>query len=193
MYSKTQQEVIDRYLEATKDCAEDRIPIAQIISLKRNIGKARPERGFLLSKIYSPNKDTKSGAGRPKKIVNNVLVQSVLSSYTNLHSAVRQYYWLSDIIAGVSRLDLGGNTRNLSTKTIYLYLSCCKAITVDLLKEAEGIGDRQAQKLLLAISISSRMVHKELVRMGYVVKCSAKADLDEDYDCHVQEYYTDTY
>ncbi len=167
IYTKAQQEVIDRYLEATKNNPDCRISIDKLIGMKKRIPKYRPDNSFLkLIEDTRLNEDDFElvKAGRPKTVVDNNRVFNFLSPYVDRYDlAKKEFYWLDDIVVGVTRLDLGGNTRDLSVYLLFDVLSICAMIDVDILKEYCEVADRQAQKILKALVVANRMIEKEIV------------------------------
>lgn len=166
-YSEAQQVIIDAYMEATKQHPDKRLPIARIVGIKRHIPKCRPDKAMLqkCEKEYLAG-DVKVEIGRPKRHIDNKLVSSVLMDYVDYYQAKERYWWLDDILTGVSRLDLGGNTRPLSVVLLYNFVSTSTIINTDIVMEYCDVGIRQAQKVLLALSIAVRAIEKELVRDG---------------------------
>lgn len=85
-----------------------------------------------------------------------------LQHYCTFTEAVEDYPFLDNIITGVCNLDLGGNTRPLSTRVVYTLLTTQAIISTKLIMEAHYVGERQAQKICACLRIASREVVKHL-------------------------------
>lgn len=71
-----------------------------------------------------------------------------------------------DILHGVARLDMGGNTRPLRKKTIYVLLAKAERLSTDIIMEALNVQKRQAQRYMQACGIAQGMIRNEVVRRG---------------------------
>lgn len=166
----TQREVVARYYEATKDCPSSRMPIEKLLGMRNKIPKYRPV-NHILKKLEAERINDEEDAepvvakrGRPKKEIKNTIVLEFLSPYfDNYRYAIADHYWLDDILTGVSRLDLGGNTRDLSKYHLFDILSVCATIDVEMVKKYLCVADRQAQKVMTSLVIVHRMIEKEVV------------------------------
>jgi len=166
-YSVAQQQIIDRYLEATKHCPESRIPLEKLVSMKKHVPRCRPdstmlkkcERDFLESEQLET-------VGRKKRQIDNSLVASIFYKYEDYYDAKSRFYWLDDIITGVSRLDLGGNTRPLNTGVLYNFLSTASVINTTIIMDYCDVKERQAQKILLSLVVANRVIENEIRRMN---------------------------
>jgi hypothetical protein len=172
--TKAQQEIVDRYMEATKDTPESRMPIEQLLKLRKAIPKSRPDNAMLRileeQRLASVTDIEPVEKGRPKNVVKNSMVLNFLEPYFDMYSeCVKDHYWIDDIFTGVSRLDLGGNTRDLSKYHLFDVLCVCASIDVDFIKEYLSIGERQAQKYMVSLQIAHRMVKKEIIERNLVV------------------------
>lgn len=166
--TKTQQAVVDRYLEATKGCPESRMPIEKLIGMKSKIPKYRPDRTVLLKCEQAYLEEPLEEVGRPKRQLDNKFISSVLVG-VDFSAARERFYWLDDIIVGISRLGLGGNTRPLNKGMLYTFISTSSVINTTVISSFCEVGDRQAQKIMLSLCIAHRMIEKELKRMGYTL------------------------
>lgn len=104
-----------------------------------------------------------SGTGRKVSNIDNSFVYSYLSCfhfYTDCH-----YRMVDDVLTGVSRLDMQGNTRDLSKYLLFNFLSCCQVINTAIIRDYLGIGVRQSQRLYKALVIANRAIHRELLIM----------------------------
>jgi hypothetical protein len=168
-YSETQQKVIDRYMEATKDFPESRIPISKLIGMKHRIPSARPDKSTLQKCEEDFLEETVAIMGRPKRQIDNNYVKSVFYKYQSYKDAKKQFYWLDDILVGVSRLDMGGNTRPLGTGVLYSFICSSNIINTSIIQDFCNVGVRQSQNIMAALVIANRMIEKELLRMGFEV------------------------
>lgn len=142
--------------------------IAQILKFKRHIPKGKPDRQSLETcEAAFLNEDIVVASGRKIRQIDNTFVSSIFSKYPTLSCAIKQFYWLDDILTGVARLDMGGNTRPLSLSVLYDFLSESGIINTTIISSYCGIGTRQAQKVMLSLTIANRMCEKELRRMGF--------------------------
>jgi hypothetical protein len=166
--TETQQEVVDRYYEATKDNPDSRMPVEKLLGMRNKIPKYRPN-NYMLKKleeerINDVSEDLPVTRGRPKKEIVNTVVLEFLSPYFDDYALIaEEYYWLDDIFTGVSRLDLGGNTRDLSKYHLFDLLSVCAKLDVSFVQDYLSVGERQAQKVLMSLGIAHRMLEKEIV------------------------------
>lgn len=167
----TQQAVVDRYMKATEDCPEARMPIAKLLAMKNHIPRSRPDKAVLAKceKEFLAEGDSPIKSGRKQRQIDNTKAESVFYAFEDYYQAVERFYWLDDIITGVCRLDLGGNTRPLSRGVIYNFISTSTIINTDIIMAACDVQMRQAQKILLSVGIAVRMIEKELIRMKLVV------------------------
>lgn len=69
-----------------------------------------------------------------------------------------------DIFYGVVRLDLGGNTRPLSTMVVYRLLSKLDKLSSDIIADALGLSDRQARKYMQACGLVQLLIRREVVK-----------------------------
>lgn len=165
--TETQQEVVDRYYEATKEDPDSRMPIEKLLGMRNKIPKYRPN-NYMLKRLeeerINDDCETPVTRGRPKKEVVNTLVLEFLSPYFDDYELLsEEYYWLDDIFTGVSRLDLGGNTRDLSKYHLFDILSVCAKVNVAFLQDYLQVGERQAQKVLMSVGIAHKLLEKEIV------------------------------
>jgi hypothetical protein len=163
-----QKEIIARYNEATKDDPDSRLPVEKLLGLSRRIPKYRPSNHHLKKleeeRINEPLEDQEVSRGRPKKAIINNIVLDFLSPYFNNYSILSEtYYWIDDVFTGVSRLDLGGNKRDISKYHLFDILSVCAKIDADFVGEYLHTEKRQSQKIMLALSVAHRMLEKEIV------------------------------
>lgn len=163
-YTAAQQQVIDAYLEATKDNVDVRLPLSKIIAIKKHIPKYKPDKIVLLK----CERDYLDGGvdqivGRHKRQIDNKVCSSLLSKYNDYYQAKEQHWWLDDILVGVSRLDLGGNTRPLSVVLLYNFISTSSVINTTIIMSFCSVAVRQAQKILLSLSIAVRLIEKSLL------------------------------
>ena len=166
-YSATQQGVIDRYIEATKSCPEGRMPLIKLVGMKNRIRRVRPDIALLeMCEMKFLSKPT-GVMGRPKRQLDNSFVRSVFYMYEDYYEARKQFYWLDDIIVGVSRLDMGGNTRPLSVSILYNFVRTSNIVNTSIISDYCDVGPRQAQKIMVAVILIHRMIEKELRRLGF--------------------------
>lgn len=168
-YTEAQQQIVDRYLDATKDNPESRLPLSVIVGIKKHIPKYRPDR-VMLEKCEEQylQQEPIVAPGRKQRQIDNKAVSDVLSKYKSLKQAVRQFYWIDDIITGVSRIDLGGNTRPLSISLLFHFISTSTVINTSIIMSYCDVKTRQAQKIMTSLSIANRMIVKELKRMTLI-------------------------
>lgn len=165
--TKAQQEVVDRYYEATKNSPETRMSVEQLLGMRKKIPKYRPDNS-LLKKLeeerVNDGTETIVTRGRPKKEINNTLVLEFLSPYFDCYDLIcKEYYWLDDIFTGVSMLDLGGNTRDLSKYHLFDILSVCAKINVDFIQDYLNVAERQSQKVMTSLVIAHNILEKEIL------------------------------
>jgi hypothetical protein len=167
-YSATQQIIIDAYLEATKHHPDQRLPIARIIGIKKHIPKCRQDKAMLqrCEREYIDGDVKSAPVGRKKKQVDNKLISSIFNEYVDYYQAKERYWWLDDILTGVSRLDMGGNTRPLSVGLLYNFISTSTIINTDIVMDYCNVGVRQAQNIILALSITIRSIEGQLIKDG---------------------------
>lgn len=166
--TEAQQEVVDRYYEATKDDPDSRMPIEKLLGMRSKIPKYRPDNHLLKKleeeRINDMQDTTIVTRGRPKKeIVNKIVLEFLSPFFDDYRLLSKEYYWIDDIFTGVSRLDLGGNTRDLSKYHLFDILSVCAKIDVSFLQDYLNVGERQAQKVLMSLGIVHRMLEKEII------------------------------
>lgn len=97
----------------------------------------------------------------PKEFDNKRVVEE-LQHYCTFSEAVQDYPFLDNIITGVCNLDLGGNTRPLSTAVVYTLLATQSLITTKLIAEAAQCSERHAQKICGCLRVAAREVEKHL-------------------------------
>ena len=85
-----------------------------------------------------------------------------LQHYCTFTEAVEDYPFLDNIITGVCNLDLGGNTRPLSTRIVFTLLTTQAIISTKLIMDVQGYSRSHAQKVCAALRIASREVVKHL-------------------------------
>lgn len=146
------------------------MPLSKLVSMKHHVPKCRPDKDMLVrcEQEYLEHVDAEVvKVGRKKRQIDNTYVSNALLQYGDFYNAKRMLYWLDDIIKGVCCLDLGGNTRPLSSGMIYNFISSSSVINTDIIMSFCNVGERQANKIMLSLSIVNRMVTKELKRMGF--------------------------
>ena len=172
--TKAQQEVVDRYMEATKDDPDSRMTIEQLLKLRKSIPKHRPDNTMLRrmeeQRLASVTDIDVVETGRPKNVVKNTMVLNFLAPYFDMYNeCVKDHYWIDDIFTGVTRLDMGGNTRDLSKYRLFDVLCVCGKVDVPFIMEYVSVGERQARKYIAALQIAHRMVKKEIIDRDLVV------------------------
>jgi hypothetical protein len=167
LYTEQQQIVIDRYLEATKNFPEHRISIPKLLGIKSYIRKSTKNDSFLLSQMEEnyANESIIIKAGNPRRQIDNKYVSDSLGIYLSYLDAKKCFYWLDDILTGVSFLDLGGNTRPLSVGMLFTFMSTSSIINSKIVQDYCQVGERQSRKIMLSLVICNRMIEKELRRM----------------------------
>ena len=165
-----QQEIIDRYNEATKDCPESRMSVDKLLSLKPRIRRYRPDAAIVASMEDLMHSEDDSAPTEPVIKAGRKRTQLVNQVYEHFHN--KQYmeeryrhYWLDDILTGVSRLDTGGNTRPLSAAVLFNVLASFETVDTAVIADFCNVGERQARNIMTAVSIAHRMILKELTRM----------------------------
>ena len=168
-YTATQQIVIDRYLEATKNSTESRLPIAQIIGLKRHIKRGKPDKHVLeqCEQAYLQEEPI-TAPGRKQRQIDNSAVSDVLSKYRSFEQCIKQFYWIDDIITGCSRFDLGNNTRPLSVSMLFHFISTSTIINTSIIMAYCDVKERQARNIMGALSVAHRMIEKDLIRLTLI-------------------------
>ena len=132
----------------------------RLASLKRHITPYSPDRYFKPVELPISNKK-----GRKPLVVDNLLlslqVRKLAYDLSSLsddgvvqgrHHVVRSL--LDNVLHGVARLDLGGNTRPLRKSLLYKLLASLPVLSVATISDAVGVGERQAQRYLKACVIA---------------------------------------
>lgn len=168
-YSEAQQKIIDRYLEATKDCPEDRIPLEKLVGLKNKFPKSKPDK-YVVAKcerelINDDIDEKKETRGRKARVIDNLYVRSKLTKYKEYEDAAWDYYWLDDVFTGVCSVAFEGATRWLSKYVVFDILSTAYRIDNELIADCCNVNERQVQKIMTALIVCNRAIEKELKRM----------------------------
>ena len=160
-YSLTdkQEVVVERYLKSTESFKAERMPLLKLLSMKNNISKTNtipvlPESDV---DVRIPSKKTRL------KVVDNLLVKNFLLEYDEYKDMSEEHYWTDDIFTGCTRLDLGGNTRDLSKYLMFSILKEYEAITSKIIEEHCNVKERQAQNIVKCLNIISCMLRKEII------------------------------
>lgn len=99
----------------------------------------------------------------------NSEVVANLQHYCFLSDALEEYPFLEDIVTGVCHLDLGGNTRPLSSKMVFTLLSTQNIISTVLVQDAHQCSASHARKICAVLRIASREFVKHSARGVWVV------------------------
>jgi hypothetical protein len=162
MYSKAQQEVIDRYMESTKDCPESRIPIAKLLKVKKRITKFKSDNAILADceKQYL-ERSANRGSGRKLQTINNKLLFDTLKRFDSLAECNEVYSFVDDIVKGVCNLGMGGNTRDLSSTLLFGIISGCCTINSEIISNYCNVEARQAQKIVKSLGIAVSLIERQ--------------------------------
>lgn len=167
-YTEAQRKVIDRYLEATKDSPQDRMPLEKLIGVKGRFPKRKPDK-YVISKCENETLtdefQPESKKGRKKRVIDNRYVVDKFIGYDEYMLADTDFYWLDDILTGLSIVAYEGATRQLSVHLLFDFLSTAESIDTDLIGKVCDVQERQAQKIMAALIVANRMVEKEFRRM----------------------------
>lgn len=96
-----------------------------------------------------------------KEFDNNRVVDE-LQYYCTLSDAAQDFPDIDNIVVGVCNLDLGGNTRPLSTRILYTLLSQQRIISTAAIMDAQGYSRSHTQKVCACLRIASREIVKHL-------------------------------
>lgn len=138
----------------------------RLASLKRHITPYSPDRYF--KPLDNPDSNKK---GRKPIVVDNLLlslqVRKLAYDLSNLSDDVivqGRYHvvksLLDDVLHGVARLDLGGNTRPLRKSLLYKLLASLPVLSVATISDAVNVEERQAQRYLKACIIAGNAALK---------------------------------
>lgn len=86
-----------------------------------------------------------------KKVVNSI--QMYLVDHMTLDEALVDLPLLDNLIVGAARLDLGGNSRPLSSSLLFALLKNLDVITPITVRDFRGCSERHSQKLAQALRI----------------------------------------
>jgi hypothetical protein len=97
-----------------------------------------------------------------------------------------------DILYGVVRLDMNGNTRPLSTMVVYRLLSKLERLSTAIIGDALGIGDRQAQRYMQACGLVQFLIRREVVKFQ-LYNQELLEEQDNKIISDIEESFTDEY
>ena len=169
-YTEAQQKVIDRYLEATEHCPEDRLPIEKLIGMKSKFPKGKPDK-YVVAKCEKElinDEDELTAAkkpGRKKRVIDNMYVRTKLHDYLEYDDAEANFYWLDDVMQGTCSSAFEGGTRHLSRYVVFEILSTAVRIDTALVQDVCNVQERQARKIMTALVFCNRAIEKEFRRM----------------------------
>ncbi len=162
-------------MQATKDDVNSRMSIEQLLKIKKHIPRQGKRDQDVLLKCESDwlcaNDESlywQPVKGRKANQIDNSSVLVVTSTMGDWWDARHKYKWLDDVLVGVSRLDLGGNTRPISVTMLYMLLTTCSVINVSIIQGYCNVGVRQAQNIMGAMRIVHRMVSNKLLELGSI-------------------------
>ena len=177
--SDKQTDIVIKYLINSKDTPmQDKLPIMQLLSLKKHI----PKINRIASKPIEQTKETtQSTKGRKKKMLDNATVKAFLGDVcdsVDIGSVFSDsaYYWLDDIFTGVCRLDLGGNTRPLSKYLMLSILYHYDNIDSSIIMSECNVAIRQAQNIMQCLRNINRMIGNEIARRNIDVVTNDDVD-----------------
>ena len=165
-FSEAQRVVIDRYLDATKHCPQDRISFEKLVGMKKRFPKSKPDK-YVISRGEAERTDDslEVKAGRKKRVTDNSYVVEKLQGYDDYHLAANDFCWLDDVFTGVTNVAFEGATRELSIYLVFDFLSTARQLDSDLIMDVCKVAERQARKILAALRVCSEQVAKQFRRM----------------------------
>lgn len=133
-----------------------------LASMKKHFKRWKPDRWWQPEQ-HDQKEHTK---GRKPPMLNN---HDLVMLFDGLHyyddsSGVPSF--VDDILHGVARLDMGGNTRPMSKATIYALLSKLDKLSTNAIASALGLGARQSQRYMTMCGIAQDMIRREVVKRG---------------------------
>lgn len=159
-------EIIERY-ESVYGEKQTPEQVCKILALKKHFKKSRVRRDDSIiveyeTKLLDDYIEPEVSSGRKPNSIDNKIVSEFLFQFEKLHEFDEQYLFVDDILTGVAKLDLGGNTRDLSKYMLFNLISTMSVITVKGIEDKLGIKVRQAQKIFVSLKVINRMLEKEI-------------------------------
>lgn len=130
--------------------------------LKKRIPRWKPDAEW----TYTIKPDPERTKGRKPVVLDNADLVQLFDGVVFSMKECTLPSSFEDIFYGVVRLDMNGNTRPLSTTVVYRLLSKLDRLSTAIISDALGIGERQAQRYMMACSIIQLLIRREVVKRG---------------------------
>jgi len=122
---------------------------------KHKISKSAPTNNCTKTKVTNTNEITES---KINKIDCSLVKEIINSDFYYLDGVCLINSRIDDILHGVCRLDLGGNSRPLSKVVLLNLFNQGDVLYLKDIQDVVGCGVRQAQRYLKALKIAERMI-----------------------------------
>lgn len=131
-----------------------------LAKLKRRIPRWKPDAEW----TYEIGPDPERTKGRKPVVLCNADLVELFDGVVFSMKECTLPPVFEDILYGVVRLDMHGNTRPLSTNTVYRLLSKLDKLSTAIIGDALQVGDRQAQRYMQACGLIQMLIRREVIK-----------------------------